>query len=133
VGKNDPKNRDTRKNSKKFRLKARFIEDISIPDGSIISPDISYTKIWSIENDGNQKWPEGCKFKFVGGTNLSLNKVDEFPIPSFGIGEANIVSLEIKSPTRPGRYTSYWRIIDSSGNKFGNRFWIDIVVDPSMS
>ena len=36
--------------------KAIFISDVNVPDGTILPPSTSFTKIWKIRNDGTCTW-----------------------------------------------------------------------------
>jgi len=37
------------------------------------------------------------------------------------------------APSKPGRYVSYWRLAQPNGERFGQRVWVDIVVEPKNS
>lgn len=59
---------------------------------------------------------------------------DHVPIPSVKPGHSIDVSLRMISPNKAGRYTGYWRLSTSDGNRFGQRLWVDInVTDPEVA
>lgn len=47
------------------------------------------------------------------------------PVP---IGEEVDVSVDMFSPSRPGRYVGFWRLCAPDGRKFGQRVWVKIDV-----
>ena len=47
---------------------AEFVRDVTIPDGTVMRPNQSFTKTWRYRNIGNGPWGEGVKLVFVPGT-----------------------------------------------------------------
>jgi len=108
---------------------ASFVEDMTVPDGSAISPGEQFDKIWRIRNDGDTPFPEGCRIVHVGGDLLSA--------PSDGVNVGGFakqpleefdVAVPCVAPASPGKYVSYWRLVTPAGAEFGHRLWIDISV-----
>jgi methionine-rich copper-binding protein CopC len=115
--------------------RAQFIADITIPDGS---PQIAATQIvktWSMKNIGSASWPEGVKLAFVGG-QLGPDTEDKealsiTTVPTVATGETVHLSVKVKMPTEPGRYTGYYRLVTKDGHRFGQRVWLDCLVVPA--
>jgi len=107
-------------------LLARLVEDVTWKDGSIILASTPFKKTWKLQNHGSLTWPEGTKLIWVGGDPLG-NKV-EVPIPSTSSTKDVEVSVDLVSPSVPGRYVSYFRLSCREGEKFGHRIWIDLTV-----
>ncbi|KYQ91468.1 ZZ-type zinc finger-containing protein [Tieghemostelium lacteum] len=105
---------------------ARLVSDITIPDGTIVAPNSSFTKIWRLANESKEAWPENSTLTFMQGDRLS--DFNDVLVPSAVPGEMIDVSVDLKSPARPGRYTSYWRLNTPEGLSFGQKIWIDIYV-----
>jgi len=63
---------------------------------------------------------------FVGGDRLgSLESVAVRPVDP----EQEVdISVPMRTPSKPGRYVSYWRLVNVDGTRFGQRVWADIVV-----
>lgn len=40
---------------------ARFVGDVTIPDGYIFKPNVRFTKMWAMVNSGHSLWDKGCK------------------------------------------------------------------------
>jgi len=109
-------------------LQARFIEDITIPDGCVVNPSAKLLKSWKLENSGDEAWPAGC-FMVIQDGNPALGvETSEITLPALQPGEQFVAEVNVVAPSVPGRYTSYWRVCDPSGIRFGHRFWMDIIV-----
>ncbi|GER27068.1 hypothetical protein STAS_02748 [Striga asiatica] len=89
-----------------------FIRDVNIFDGTVMAPSTPFTKIWRMRNNGTIAWPKKTQLVWIGGDKMS-----------------NDLAVEVQ--TR-GRYVSYWRMALPSGEKFGQRFWVAILVDTSL-
>ena len=51
-------------------------------------------------------------------------------LPETGLqcGEDIEISVDLVAPDRSGRYVSHWRLVSPSGQKFGHRVWVLILV-----
>jgi uncharacterized protein affecting Mg2+/Co2+ transport len=115
--------------------KAQFIADITIPDGSPQIASTQIVKTWSMKNIGSASWPEGVKLAFVGG-QLGPDTEDKealsiTAVPTCAAGETLHLSVKVKMPSEPGRYTGYYRLITKDGHRFGQRVWLDCLVVPA--
>ncbi|TYZ61242.1 hypothetical protein PybrP1_006057 [[Pythium] brassicae (nom. inval.)] len=113
-----------------MQLHARFVEDMTIPDGCVVSPSASLRKSWKLENSGETAWPLGCRLEIQAGNPTFGIQVEstQVGLPALQPGEYAVADVDVRAPAAPGRYTTYWRVCDPSGTHFGHRFWIDIVV-----
>jgi len=114
--------------------KATKLLDVTLPDGSSVAPDTVLVKTWRLTNNGQDAWPPHATPAFVGGHQFygvaaPLDKAHVLP------GDSVDVTVTGRSPTvlgdRPTRFTGYWRMHDAHGNPFGERFWLDVIVDPA--
>ncbi|KAG0031517.1 hypothetical protein BGZ81_001065 [Podila clonocystis] len=122
--------------SPKLDMTAMFVKDVNIPDGFVLGASSQFTKIWEMNNKGPGAWPQGTVLQFVGGDRMFGENDDKMKNPDFKItlaevGESVRVSADLKAPSVPGRYISYWRLVTSTGERFGHRIWCDIVVEDS--
>jgi len=107
---------------------ARFVEDVTIQDGTFVDAGSKFVKTWRMLNEGSTAWPEGCKLTLVGGQEMTVGGISEVPVPKPPApGESVEISVELVAPPRPGRYVSYWRLVDADGVRFGHRVWVDVV------
>jgi hypothetical protein len=117
-------------------LSAKFVEDVTIPDGFEMQPSRRFVKTWKVKNNGQVRWPEGCILIFTGGdilrpypSQIQHNGL----IPSLSPGEEAELDVELSAPEVPGHHISYFRIISPDGIRFGDRLWCDINVVSSFS
>ncbi|MBN9348856.1 MAG: hypothetical protein J0I48_22080 [Devosia sp.] len=45
---------------------ARFVRDVSVPDGTILQPNEPFVKTWRFRNELDRPWPLGTRLLFVG-------------------------------------------------------------------
>ncbi|KAL7191889.1 hypothetical protein ACSBR2_023880 [Camellia fascicularis] len=116
------------------KLESRFILDVNVMDGTVMTPSTPFTKIWRMRNNGNVVWPQGTQLMWIGGDKLSNAISVELQISSNGLPVDNEldVAVDFTAPELPGQYTSYWRMASPSGQKFGQRVWVLIQVDASL-
>jgi len=107
-------------------LLCKFVEDITIPDGSIIMQNSKFRKTWKLQNVGQNTWPSETKLVFDSGHQL--NAPNSIPISQqVPPGETIEISIDCEAPTQTGRYHSYWKL--SIGNEtFGPKIWLDFIV-----
>jgi hypothetical protein len=110
------------------RFLARFVEDVTVPDGTISPPGLKFVKIWKLRNEGTLPWPENVRLLFVGGDKLS--PFDSVAVPAIPAGQEVDVAVDMMTPAQPGRYVSYWRLALPDGSRFGQRVWVDLLVMP---
>lgn len=111
---------------------AQFVRDISIPDGSQISPGASFTKTWRLRNAGACSW-SGYSLVFESGDLMGATSPQS--MPSVPAGQEVDLSVNFTAPTTPGTYRSYWRIRNAAGvlipvlgGTQGRSFFVDIKV-----
>ncbi|KAG9446737.1 hypothetical protein H6P81_012865 [Aristolochia fimbriata] len=117
----------------KPKLESRFIQDVTVIDGTIMPPSTQFTKIWRMRNNGTMTWPILTQLVWIGGDRFGDRGSVELEIPPHGlpVDEELDIAVDFTAPTRPGRYISYWRMASPSGQKFGQRVWVLIQVDVS--
>jgi len=114
-------------NNKPYR--ASFVTDVTLPDRTEVQPGQTLIKTWSINNCGPQQWPEPTVLVFLRGhRELIPGAQEEFPVQSAKPNETVEVSVELSTPSVPGRYTAFFRLSDKDRNFFGPRMWADLIV-----
>ncbi|CAG8656232.1 7940_t:CDS:10, partial [Funneliformis mosseae] len=136
--KTEPAAQDSNNALKVSMLNSCFIEDVNIPDGTVLVPQAQFLKIWKMSNNGGVTWPESTVLQFVGGQRMfndSLVKNGEegtapyIPVGAVEVGKTLDISADLQAPSEPGKYVSFWRLTDKDGNRFGHRVWCDIDVE----
>jgi hypothetical protein len=96
---------------------SKFIEDITIQDGSVLPASHKVEKIWRVRNTGTCPWVSGTSVIHIKGSRFDSQV--EVPIPSTQPGEVADIRIVFTAPSVPGKYDSYWRLENSEGELFG--------------
>ncbi len=108
-------------------LWATFISE-TIPDGTDFSTGESFTKTWTLRNDGYCDWNDEYHLIFKSGTQM--DGPDDYV---FGIeidpGEEITLSLDLTAPSTAGTYTGYWQLETNKDVKFGSALSVKIEVE----
>ncbi len=111
---------------------ALFIRDVTIPDGTEIEPNKTFTKTWQLKNIGACTW-SGYTLVFDSGEAMSGPASS--PIGTVAPGQEVNLSIDLKAPASDGSYRGYWRIknnagvlIPVSGGYQSKSFFVDIKV-----
>jgi hypothetical protein len=107
-------------------LNATYTADLSIPDGSVLQPGVSFLKTWRILNSGTCDWGTGFTLVFVGGSQLGAPA--SVIVPPTASGGTVDISVPMVAPATPGTYKSNWRLLSNEGQAFGSTVWASIVV-----
>lgn len=108
-----------------------YLSDVTIPDGTEITPGSTFTKTWSLQNTGSCEWTTSYSIVFHSGNSMSGATTSLSEAVSSG-GNASI-SVELIAPTTAGSYTGYWRLQNASGVSFGEAVYVQIVVSGSTA
>ncbi len=103
--------------------------DVTIPDGTPMTPGQEFVKTWKIRNTGICTWNTNYKpiFSYSSPPNEDM---DAQPIALTALvapGQEVDVSVQFKAPTTPGEYTGYWQMVNDKGIPFGKKDYILIV------
>lgn len=107
---------------------AVFVEDSTIPDGTILPPGACFEKVWKLRNSGNAAFPEGTKLVFFRG-HIMEGPIDGVPVPSIPPGEEFIVKVTLTAPSEDGQYIGHWNLQTPTTERIGHRIWVQIQVD----
>jgi len=116
---------------------AQFITDVTIPDGTIVTPNQTFTKKWRIKNIGSCTW-NGYAMIFDSGDTMGGPATKA--IAAVNPGQEVDLEIDLTAPAAPGSYKGYWRIV-TSGNVLvpvvnghqGKSFFVDIKVQPTAT
>jgi hypothetical protein len=105
---------------------ALFIADITLPDGTIVSPNQAMLKTWRLRNIGTKTWESGYQLVFMNGNQMgSPNAIN---VPVTNPDNTADISVNLVAPSNPGSYTGYWRLRNPQGTYFGPTIWVNITV-----
>jgi len=104
-----------------------FVEDVTIPDGTIVSPGEILVKRWRIENTGECNWAAGYFLQLISGPDLGAPP-NQALYPARRDAEI-VLQISFTTPEEPGHYTSMWQAYNPQGMPFGEAFYIEVVVE----
>jgi transcriptional regulator with XRE-family HTH domain len=108
-----------------------FVQDVTIPDNTLVSTDSVFTKVWEIHNVGHVNWIgrklvcmdresdafviQNCltEANLVRGL-LPMQRVID--IPDTLTGDTVRLSVEFTAPSYPCSVISYWKMLDADGD-----------------
>lgn len=104
-----------------------FISDVSIPDRTVLLPNMSATKTWNVQNTGTCTWDSTYSFNYVKGSVFGPTsvKITKLVAP----GEKYEISVPFTTPAANGEYTAWWQMRGTEGNNFGQTIWYDFQVN----
>lgn len=116
---------------------AGFVMDVSIPDGSILSPGMYFTKTWRLRNIGSCTWTSAYDLVFVGGDLMGAPTEQAIP-GNVAPGQVIDLTIALTAPGNDGFFRGFWRLRDASGTLFGigrksGSFYVDIQVQSPRS
>ncbi|MFC1878864.1 NBR1-Ig-like domain-containing protein [Chloroflexota bacterium] len=104
----------------------RFLEDLTIPDGSQIQAADPIDKRWLVENNGTCNWGAEYRLRLIEGPGLgAATELALYPALS---GTQAILRILFQAPTGSGAYRSAWQAHSPNGQPFGEIIYIDIQV-----
>ncbi len=104
----------------------RFLEDITIPDGTLVEPGAALDKRWRVRNSSNCNWDRTYSLRLI--TGSPLGAVSPQPLFPAVAGSEAVVRIEYTAPPDPGIYRSAWQAHNSLGIPFGDPIFIEISV-----
>lgn len=104
-----------------------FVFDITIPDGTVISPNQPFVKTWRLRNTGTSTWGADYQLAFIGGNQLGAPSSVNLPQNVAPGGEVNI-SVNMATPAAGGSYQGNWQMRNAQGVYFGDLVWVRISV-----
>jgi hypothetical protein len=114
--------------------KAKFVSDVTIPDGTEIEPGEDFTKTWRLKNAGSCTWTSDTKLIFDSGNamnSLASTSIGQTVYP----GNTIDISIELTAPEDSGTFTGYYLLRSPDGVRFGLgnnadiSFWVKIDVE----
>ena len=106
---------------------AQFLEDLTIPDGSVFAPGAILDKRWSVQNSGSCDWGPGYHLVRLGADPLS--GMDELALYPARAGTAAVWQVVLEAPLEPGDYLSRWQARTPTGSLFGDEVFLLISVE----
>ncbi len=117
---------------------AQFVADVTVPDGTKVSPGVNFTKTWRLKNIGTCTWTTSYALVFSSGSQMGGSSPSNLPktVPP---GQTADVTLSLTAPGSAGRYIGYWKFQNAAGAVFGigstgdKAWWVEINVSGSST
>jgi hypothetical protein len=108
---------------------AQFVEDLTLPDGTLVLPGAALDKRWLILNRGSCAW--GPEYRLVQIGDSRIRGPRELALyPAVAGGQATW-QVPLVAPQEEGEYISRWQAQAPDGMPFGDEVYVQIVVDAS--
>ena len=113
---------------------AKFVKDVTIPDGTKFQPGDTFTKTWRLQNVGSCAWTSGYDIVFSGGDAMDAPASVQLTAGTVNPGQKVDVSVDLVAPASAGTYLGNWQVRDPSNVVFGMEnstsgfFWVEIKV-----
>jgi hypothetical protein len=111
---------------------AVYVQDVTIPDGTVIGAGESFVKTWKIMNTGTTTWTTAYSLVHVSdnlmGAENSVSLTVEVP-PNQNVD----ISVNMVAPSANGNYRGFWRMRNAAGQLFGDAIFVDIRVGSGTS
>lgn len=108
---------------------AVFVEDLTVPDGTTVSPGESIDKRWAVRNTGSCNWNSSYRLVSLGESGFTApGEVALYPARA---GEVATLQVVLQAPDRPGEYASRWQAQAPDGSLFGDPIFVFLYVEPA--
>ena len=105
---------------------ADFVTDVTIPDGTVLDPNETFTKTWRLKNSGTCSWTPSYAVVFSNGDSMG-GPATQALTGNVNPGQTMDISVNLKAPATPGDYTGYWKLRNAAGVTFAT-FYVTIKV-----
>jgi hypothetical protein len=103
-----------------------YVNDVTIPDNTSMTPGETFTKTWKVKNSGTCAWEAGYNFAFTGGDAMSGAT---YTLPqSVPAGSVVEISVNMTAPSTTGSIRGNWRMSTAAGQFFGDEVYLVISV-----
>jgi hypothetical protein len=107
--------------------KLKFLQDLTIPDNTLMTPAEVFTKSWQVQNSGTCAWKPGFQMVLIGG--LAMGGSPFTLDTTINPGAKYEISIKMAAPTnQTGVIQGTWRMTDGQANQFGDALTVIIVI-----
>src|SRR5574341_274746 len=83
---------------------AQFVTDVTIPDGTVMNQNQTFTKTWRLKNVGVCSWTPSYAVIFFSGDSMS-GPATQALTGNVNPGQTVDISVDLKAPASDGNYT----------------------------
>jgi hypothetical protein len=111
---------------------AKFVTDVTIPDGTNFIPGETFTKTWRVQNIGDCTWTADYALVFDSGEQMG-GVSPQLLMGSVGPGDTVDLSIDLKAPNATGNYVGNWQIRNTANVLFAKVYVQINVVNPNFA
>jgi hypothetical protein len=100
-----------------------LVADLTVPDGTAVSPGQTFNKAWRLRNCGTTNWSSLTAVRVAG-----VYGPASFPVPTIAPGSTADVTITVTAPTQPGLSRATYRLQAPDGHYASNSFWVEVNV-----
>lgn len=103
-----------------------FLTDVTIFDGTAMTPGQEFVKTWKVKNIGSCTWTTGYSLNYAYGEKMGgqTTALTAEVLPNTEVD----ISVTLTAPTKAGTYSGYWRLNSNNGYPFGTFLTVVIIV-----
>ncbi len=109
---------------------ASFVEDVTVPDGSVIEAGMTFTKTWRVRNAGTCVWGTGYTLDYYSGERLGFTAPISLSVTL--PGNTTDISVRLTAPQEEGAYQANFVIKNPGGLIIAvdedSRLWVAVSV-----
>ncbi len=95
---------------------AVFVEDVTIPEESLVEEGEDFVKTWRVTNTGTCTWTTEYSLEFVAGAEMDAPL--SVPLATSVVpNETTDLTIIFTAPTAEGTYTGFWALVNADGQK----------------
>lgn len=112
--------------------------DVTVPDGTVMTPGESFSKTWRLKNVGSCTWTRLYAVTFYSSNSMNATQTN-YLLQEVKPGDVIDVTVNMEAPQSPGVYQSNWMLSNADGELFGigpngdAPFWAHIEVVPAVT
>jgi hypothetical protein len=105
---------------------AVFLEDLTIPDQTIVDANEPLDKRWSVQNNGTCDWGPGYRLVHISRDDFQAEEaIALFPARAGAVASWQV---EMKAPFKPGEHIGIWQASSPEGEFFGEQVYLWVIV-----
>lgn len=97
------------------------------PDDALVYTNAKFDVVWTVKNTGQTTWKTTYKYAVYAGDIIVEKRSFNFRT-EVKPGETGTFIIDAVAPSKPGTYTTWWKLINDQGQNFGDMSLRIIVV-----
>lgn len=106
---------------------AKWLADVTVPDGATFAPNARFIKTWRVQNNGTTTWGSGYQLAFLSGDPMGSPAAVNLT-RAVKPGEQIDLSVPLNAPAKPGTYRGVFQLRNAQGTFFGSKLLVVINV-----